>query len=326
MAIDHLTIALERYDRHVPFFSGSVTPPDGVRLTMLEVGQSHPRRDGVDRNTRMIHDAEFDVCEVGLAPYIMAKARGMAVSAVPVFPRRLFSAGRMFVTRASGIETPGDLVGKRVAIHSFQVTLSVLAKGDLKFDYGVPWEKIHWFTTLDEKVAFTLKQGASVEALAKDADPGDLLARGELDAFFSPQPPKSVLDRADLLRPLFPDARAEEARYFEKHGYFPIMHILAVRPDLIDREPWLAAALVKMHDQAMGQCRDYYDDPNYSRFAWAPHGQGEEAARLSPDPWPSGLAANRANLECFIGYCHDQGLIDRPIPVESLFADAALDS
>jgi len=221
----------------VQFYSGTVVPPDGVRLEMFEVGQSHQRRDGVDHNTRMNHQAEFDVCEVGLAPYITAKAQNMQVTAVPVFPRRLFCHGRLLVNRASGIEQPRDLIGRRIGIHSFQVTLSVLAKGVLKSDYGVPWEEIHWFTTMADKVAFALKDGIHVDPIPDGANPGDMLAAGELDAFFSPQPPPSVIERLDLLKPLFPDTRAEEARYYKRHGYYPIMHLLAVKPELIEREP-----------------------------------------------------------------------------------------
>ena len=34
-----LTIALERYDRHFPFFDGTVTLPPGLDLKVLQVGQ-----------------------------------------------------------------------------------------------------------------------------------------------------------------------------------------------------------------------------------------------------------------------------------------------
>ena len=62
-----LTIALERYDRHIPFFMGLVTPPAGITLEPLEVGMVPPRRDGVDRHRRMLADGEFDIAEVSLA-------------------------------------------------------------------------------------------------------------------------------------------------------------------------------------------------------------------------------------------------------------------
>ena len=34
-----LTIALERYDRHFPFFDGTVKPPKGIELKTMQVGQ-----------------------------------------------------------------------------------------------------------------------------------------------------------------------------------------------------------------------------------------------------------------------------------------------
>ena len=41
MANVKLTLALSHYDRHMPFLDGTVQP-DGIDLTVLMVGQSHP--------------------------------------------------------------------------------------------------------------------------------------------------------------------------------------------------------------------------------------------------------------------------------------------
>ena len=50
-----LSIALDRYDRHYPFFDGTVAPPEGVELEIFQVGQSQNWRDGDDRHERMLH-------------------------------------------------------------------------------------------------------------------------------------------------------------------------------------------------------------------------------------------------------------------------------
>ena len=76
----NLTIALERYDRHIPFFMGLVEPPEGVALQALEVGMVPPRRNGVDRHRRALVDLEFDIAEVSLASYIMARQRGLPMA------------------------------------------------------------------------------------------------------------------------------------------------------------------------------------------------------------------------------------------------------
>ena len=42
------------------------------------------------------------------------------------------------------------------------------------------------------------------------------------------------------------------------------------------------------------------------------------------DPWENGFGRNKANLERFIKYSHDQGLIDEQYPPEKLFAETTL--
>ena len=90
-----LKIALERYDRHVPFYMDSVISPDGIELRPLEVGMGTDagRRDGTNRHGRMFHDHEFDVCEQSLSSFIISRCRSDEFIATPVFPRR-YSAMR----------------------------------------------------------------------------------------------------------------------------------------------------------------------------------------------------------------------------------------
>ena len=224
-----LKIALDRLDRHVPFFMDGVTAPDGVELQPLEVGLVNPQsyRDGADRHGRMFRDNEFDICEQSLASYIVAKSRGdTSLTATPVFPRRLFSQICMFVNVDAGIDTPRDLIGKRVGINSFQTTLCVLAKGDLKFEYGVPWEDIHWFLQREEELPWQSDAGISLQKIPAGKDAAEMLVEGELDAYFHPSPPPLLYARTDRVGRLFPDSRRESIRYFNKLGYCPIMHIM----------------------------------------------------------------------------------------------------
>ena len=90
MAQLKLTLALSHYDRHIPLFDGTVQA-DGVELQVLEVGQSNPLKHGQDRHERMLQKGEFDICELSLSSYLIAKSRGLPFTAIPVFPRRLFS-------------------------------------------------------------------------------------------------------------------------------------------------------------------------------------------------------------------------------------------
>ena len=315
-----LSLAVDRYDRHFPFFDGTVKPPPGIELKVFQVGQTVVLRDGEFRHERMIHDKEFDVCEFSLSSYLMARDRGLDLTAVPVFPRRLFSAGLFYVRADSAIHSPADLVGRRVGVNSFQTTLSVLARGDLKAEYGVPWEEMTWCVGNAEKVAFDVKPGVKIVNLGAGADLGRALAEGAIDAFIHPHPPHSINDGTVHARRLFADAAEEERRYIQRNGYFPIMHVMALRPSLVRAHPEVPSIAMDLFAQAKAISESYYDDPNWSLVVGGRRAFEEDRARFGADPWPSGLRANAANLERFVDYMLDQRLISRRLLLEELFA------
>ena len=316
-----LSMALEHYDRHVPFVDGTVRP-DGIDAQVLILGQ-----DGLGgrRHERMLLHREFDVCELSLGSYVMARARGEDLNAIPVFPRRLFSQSQMYMNTDSNIGSPSDLIGKRVALRSFQTTLSVLAKGDLGPEYGVPLDSVTWVTTADEPVSFDPPEGITIERM-DGRKLGDALVQGEVSAFLAPRPPQPYLDGAPQVARLFSDPQAEEVGYFKRNGFYPIMHVIAIKQSILDHDPWVAISLMSAFDEAKSVWSSYFDDPNWSRLVFGRQWLEEERRLLGPDPWPYGVAANRANLERFVQYEHEQGLIPNPLTMEDLFTASTLDT
>src|SRR5262249_16119268 len=132
----------------------------------------------------------------------------------------------------------------------------------------------------------------------------------KIDAFFIPHPPHSVTSGKTPARRLFADPRAEELDYFRKVGDFPIMHVVAIRQALVDKAPWVARAVYDMFNSAKEIAEGYFEDPNWSRMAWARHQYEDERRLFGRDPWENGFKRNRANLERFIKYSHDQNLIE----------------
>ena len=325
MAKLKLTMALSHYDRHIPFFDGTVVAED-VELTVLEVGQSYPLRHGVDRHERMLQKREFDICELSLSSYLMAKSRGMPFTAIPVFPRRLFSLSQMWVNVGAGIKSPADLIGRKVGLSTFQTTLSVLAKGDLQSEYGVAWRKIHWIVSKEETLPFKTQEGVSIQLVPPGKKIGAMLENGEIDALMMPHPPQAVVRGSEKIGRLFADAKQEEIRYFRKNGFYPIMHVVAFKDELLEQHPWLAKSVMAAFELAKEACKHYYDDPNWSRLAWGRHLFEEERKILGEDPWPYGVKKNRANLERFMGYSLDQGLMEKKLAVEELFAPTTHDT
>jgi len=325
MADPKLTMALSHYDRHIPLFDGSVRP-DGVDLQVLAVGQSHPLKQGQDRHERMLQKGEFDICELSLSSYLIAKSRGMPFTAIPVFPRRLFSLSQIWVNADAGIKSPQDLTGKKVGLSTFQTTLSVLAKGDLQAEYGVPWREIDWYISKDEAVPLKPIKGVKMQLLNPGQKIGGMLESGEIDALMVPHPPQEALRGGRAIRRLFADPKLEETNYFKKNRYYPIMHLIAFKDEVLKNHRSLASNIMAMFDRAKEVCMQYYDDPNWSRFVWGRHLFEEERNAFGDDPWPHGVKKNRANLERFIGYSLDQGLIEKKLEVEGLFDASTVDS
>ena len=312
MADPKLTLALEHYDRHLPLLDGTVVPR-GIDLQVTHVTVEAGRHD------RMLDRQEWDVAELSLSSYIMAKARGSDLTAIPVFPRRLFSQSQMYVNTKAVINEARDLIGKRVGLRSYQTTLSVLAKGDLQHEYDVPLDQVEWVTSSDEPVSFQPPAGVTIERAPAGKNIETMLVEGEIQAYMVPRMPRPFVAGAPQVARLFQDPRSEEIAYYQRNGFYPIMHVLAVKQAVVDQYPDAATSLFDAFQEAKETAYRFYDDPNWSQLAWAPHLSQEEKSVMGADPWPNGLERNRKNLERFIQYELDQGLIDRRLEVDELF-------
>lgn len=302
---------------------GTVTP-DGIELTVLAVGQSVPARDGGRRHERMLR-GEFDAAEIGISPYLMVKTRGAPFTAIPIFPRRLFSQSLVYCNRASGIKMPADLMGRKVAVQSYQNSLCVLFKGDLEHVYRVPWKGVHWVTAGPEPIEFDLPGDVKVDRAPEGRSIADCLLSGEVDALVMPHPPAAVVKGEPKVSRLFPEAVTEEAGYFKSFGY-PIMHLIAFKDEFLKRHPGAARSLFDAFERSFAIARDYYGDPNWSMLPWEPQAREKQEVLLGSDPWLNGVSKNRANIERFIALALEQGLINRTLSMEEMFHASTLDT
>ncbi len=312
------TVALELYDRHVPLFMGSVRAHPLRDLDYLEVGVTRPGRDGSDRHRRMLQDSAYDIAELSLAGYLIARANGAALNAIAVFPRRLFSEAHVFVSARSGITQPGDLAGKRIGVRAFQVTMTVQARGDLQHVHGVDLGGVTWVTQRAEHLPFRT-DGLRIEAAPEGQRLTDMLREGEIDALIDPGPPEAILRGDGGVRPLFDDPVAACLARFRNTGAIPPMHVLAFRADLAEAAPDLPRYLFSAWEEAKRHIAGYWRDMAFPHSPLAVPGWRQDRTVLGDDPWPSGLAANRAALQSFAGYLVEQGHIARPPVLDALF-------
>jgi len=229
----------------------------------------------------MVREGAFDVSEMAIVTYLMAKNFNKPMVLLPDVVMARFQHGHAFYNVKRGVLTPADLAGKRVGIRSFTTTTGAWLRGILANDYGVDLNAIDWITFEDAHVAEfvdTTRRAPAGKQIVQ------MLLDGELDAILGEK-----VEHPDL-KPLFADVKAEEARWFAKHAVKPINHMVVVAQELSDCHPDVVREVHRMLSEAASAAN--------ARFQ---------------------TAEMRRSLECITGYTAEQGLIARRFAVDELF-------
>ena len=237
-----LSFACCRYDRMEAIREGDVVP-EGIDLNCITL------RSGREIFDRMVGGREFDVAELSASEFISLAGRGdCPFVALPVFPSRVFRHGYVFINTRR-VRAPKDLEGKRVGLPLYTQTAAIWARGLLAHQFDVDLDSIQWVEGAVEKAgthgkphAPPLLRPVRIEH-NKSAEPlGALLARGAIDALIGSRKPEELGRHPEVAR-LFPDYRARERQFYEQSKIFPIMHLIAIRRELYQRQPWIASSL-----------------------------------------------------------------------------------
>ena len=310
-----LTFACGDYEIMRALKEGQVKP-DGIELTILT------KMDSTTRHWRFLRNAEFDVGELSASSYVIARDQGMPFNAIPVFPHRRFRHGFVFINTKKGIKTPKDLIGKKIGLKSFQVTALLWLRGILEHEYGVPHRSIEWFTELDEDVEFTPPASLKITKLPADKSVDEMLLTGELDALMSPDLYEPITQKNPNVARLFADYRHEEIGYFKKTGIFPIMHVVGIKREIVEKFPWVPIEMYRALEQSKAIAMKRMQNPRIVPLAWYSEHWEEQEEIMGADPWAYGLTEqNRTTFETMVGYSHEQGLIKRRLPLDELFLD-----
>lgn len=322
-----LTLACWDYDRTRALAEGTVVP-DGIDLNYLSLPVE-------ETFFRMLRYREFDVAEMSLSSYCVTLLRDpRPFVAIPVFPSRMFRHSSIYVSTAAGIKSPGDLVGKRVASPEYQMTAPVWIRGILQDEYGVAVDGVTHVTggeeepNRDEKVKLSLPPRIRTERIGPDQTLSAMLAAGQVAALFTARMPSTYRTRPRDVRRLFEDYVPIEKEYFRRTSIFPIMHVIALRREVYERNPWIATSLYKAFCLAQRACYDSLDTTAALKamLPWLTAHLEQARALLGEDYWSYGYHGNRHVLETFLRYHHEQGLSSRQLAPEELFAPETLES
>lgn len=252
-------------------------------LVTLDFADYSPTHNGFKP---MVREQAFDVSEMAIVTYLMAKSFGKPMVLLPSVVMARFQHAYALYNTKSGTLTPAGLNNKRVGIRSFTTTTGAWLRGILANDYGVDLDSIHWVTFEDAHI--TEFHDTTVRA-PQDKQIIQMLLDRELDAVLGEKS-----EHPDL-KPLFADVGREEKSWFAKHQVVPINHMVVVSEALSNTHPDVVREVFSMLQQSAA-CAP----------ATSPRFSAEEMRR---------------SLAMIIRYTAQQGLIPREFAVDELFDD-----
>jgi len=322
-------------ERVEPLMNGAVEA-EGVELIPT---YSHP----AETFWRQLKFGEFEVAEMSMSSYLIARSQGADMIALPVFPsRRLFQTELSYHVD-SGITKPEDLADKRLGVAEYQQTAALWIRGILEHDFGVSQYKIHWYMERSEEMShggatgFKPPPGISFNRIAPDKSLASTLLANEMDVAHVASPwvlQANTLDRSSRIggkgdwskiKPLFPDRMAEGARFYKKHGFLPVNHAYIIRGDVYKKYPWLASNLYTGFVKAKALAREKMLERIPTALFFGREYAAMTRDMIGDDPFPYGVKPNMAVLDTVTSYSHEQGLTPRKMKAEELFAAETLD-
>ncbi len=262
---------------------------------------------------RMVREGAYDVSEMALTTFLCARAHGAKLTGLPIFLVREFHHKSMAMNAAAGLRGPKDLEGRRVGVmRGYTVTTGVWARTILNEEHGVDLDAVTWARSDDEHVADYVPP-ANVTELGGSGSLEEQIQRGD------PVAGVGLPAKGEGLAPIIPDAFAAGLAAYRDRGFYPINHLVVVRDDVLAAHPGLA---VQLFDAFAESKRLYLEDLSAGRIAEpAPTDKVHQAViDASGDPLPYGVEPNRKVLEDLMAQVVAQKIIDRPLPLEDLFA------
>jgi 4,5-dihydroxyphthalate decarboxylase len=316
-----LTLAIEDYDHVRDLMTGAIKP-NGIDLTCLQFQVE-------ETFFRFANAYEWEVSELSLAKFCSLRSQeNSPIVGIPVFISRMFRHSAFYIRSDGKIKTSADLKGGRIGVPEWTQTATVYARGWLHHEGGAKLNEVEWVQGgvnqpgRLEMGKIQVPEGVTITPVS-DRSLSEMLLEGELDAVISARPPDVFLSGDGRLQRLMPNHREVELEYFQRTGVYPIMHTIAIKRDVYERNPWIAVNLMTAFELAKEKMVERMSDINVSRIPlpWLPDTYEKTKAEFFPDwdYWPYGIEGSRKTLEAFLAYCDEQGVTHKKMTPEDLF-------
>ncbi|ARP96121.1 ABC transporter substrate-binding protein [Bordetella genomosp. 13] len=323
----NISLSVGNYDRTQAIFDGRVAIEGcNVHAVPLEPEEAFHRA---------FRYEEFDVTEISMSSLMMNTARGEnAYIAIPAVLSRVFRQSGIYIRTDRGINGPKDLKGKIIGVPEYQITANVWIRGILEDEFGVKPSDIKWRRGgveepgRGERSPLTLNADIDLQQIPDDKTLSGMLEAGEIDGYIGARAPSCFLRGAPNVGRLFGDNYIEaEKDYFRRTRIFPIMHLVGIRKSLVEKNPWLPVSVYKAFIKAKQLAVHELNEICHLAVTlpWMVHHYNEARELMGDDFWPYGLEANRHVIETFSRYHFEQGLSQRRVAPEEIFAPSSLD-
>jgi 4,5-dihydroxyphthalate decarboxylase len=243
---------------------------------------------------RVVRNIEFDVAELAIMTFLIARAHGKPLVLIPAVMFSRFQHHYLIYNADRGLVTPASLAGKRVGVRSYTTTTAAWIRGVLADDYAVDLDQIRWMT-LEEPHVAEYRDPPTVERAPAGSNLVAMLLDGRIDAAIVDPVPADP-----RVKTVVPDPPAAAEAWEERHQALQVNHLVVVRESLTRSNPEAVREVYRLLVES------------------------KKAAGIAPGPadsTPFGVENNRRNLEVAIDYAHQQRLIPRRFAVDELFDD-----
>ena len=291
------------------FLLSGRAPIDGFDIEMVNPGPA-PAPIFPD----MVTSLPYDVGELTIANFVIARDQGVPIIGLPVFPNVFFPLTGVTVHKRAGIGGPSDLAGKRVGVPlGFASNPAVWLRGILEHHFGVVADSITWVEGERDSLAGVPYPRPARFKREQRTDLDALLAAGEIDALVVAGGNAGLSESAtQLVEDPYPALDA----YVAASGAFPINTMLVMKEASAAENPGLAAAVVAASTQA----RALYDaeEPDDAVHQGLRVGALRKAGHF---PRSHGLGTHGKTVETLVGYLHEQGLVRKSWGLGDLFVE-----
>ncbi len=323
MAPVPLTIVTDNYDRVQGVKTGKV-PVEGCDVTYFHLPPS-------SSFPRLMRNREFQVCEMSLSTYMLSRSRyDLPYRAIPMIVSRVFAQCSIWVRTDGSVEKPKDLKGKTLGLPNYHFTRGLCVKGMLADEFGVSHTDMKYCfggvdTAFDHAYMkeFELPDGVEGSAAPPGKTLSQMLLDGEIDAITAARDPQTFLEGHPGVKRLFPDFRNVEREYWERTHVWPIMHVLGIREDVLEKYEWLPINLLDAFELSKQEAieRLHELDALTVTLPWLVAEVEETKALMGEDYWPFGIEPNRPTLDAMTRWSFDQGISSFKWIPEDLFVE-----